>query len=149
MERKYIFEQKSDFSTHYEADVFVLSCTDFRGKSVLENFLENTKCLIWDNNSPPGGLRVFASPLHDYEPEMHALYIEMLCHLHHFKKIFLFSHTNCGAYGGLEKFGCDKEKEFEFHVAEHKKARDFLRKKFPDLKVETYFIDEKGVVKTG
>lgn len=148
-EYKYVFKGKSDFTTHYIADAYALSCADFRGKKIFEDFLGSMNIVVWDPNSPPGGLRVFASPLNEHEAGLHLQYITMLHGLHHFEKIIMVSHTNCGGYGGLEAFNNDKDKEFEFHLKEHEKARAFLKEKSPDLEVETYFIDEEGIKKTG
>ena len=74
--------------------------------------------------------------------------LEKSVHLHHTKKVMLFTHEDCGAYGTSLRFDGDAQKEFEFHIAEHKNAREYLRQRFPDLSVDTYFIDREGIVKT-
>ena len=67
--------------------------------------------------------------------------------LHHTQKVMLFTHHDCGAYGGITYFDGSEEKELEFHIAEHKKAKDAVNTAFPEMSVESYFINQHGVVK--
>ena len=64
------------------------------------------------------------------------------------ERVMLFSHHDCGAYGGFVHFGNDPAKELEFHRGEHRKAVAAIKKRFPRLKVETYFIDPDGIIET-
>ena len=41
--------------------------------------------------------------------------------LHKTNRCLLFTHHDCGAYGGFQRFRRDALKEFEFHQAEHQK----------------------------
>lgn len=71
--------------------------------------------------------------------------------LHQAKKVILINHTDCGAYGGSKMFSNEGE-EREFHLQQLKKAKEVIKKRFPELEVETVFaeireggIDFKGV----
>jgi len=73
--------------------------------------------------------------------------LEKSIRLHHTKKVMLLSHHDCGAYGGFTKFENDREKELAFHTQEHKKAQQTIKAQFPEMQIESFFIDEKGVIK--
>lgn len=147
MEKQYVLKKKSDLA-HYSTDILTVRCVDDRFWKVFKHFIKSLGHVHIDPKSPAGGAKIFASPELETDRDFFVREIQKSIQLHHVKKIFLFSHTDCGAYGGIVKFG-SADKEFEFHADEHKKARAFLKEKFPDLEVETYFIDEEGVIKTG
>lgn len=146
MGKQYVYKEKSDLA-HYSADMFTVRCVDDRFWKVFKHFIKSLGQDHIDPKSPAGGVKVFASPEFETDREFFVREIEKSITLHHIKKIMLFSHTDCGAYGGLAAFENNQEKEFIFHTEEHKKAKAFLQKKFPTFIVETYFIDEEGVVK--
>lgn len=147
--KNYIFKKESDLA-HYEAEALTLRCVDDRFWKVFKEFLKSKHYVHIDPKSPAGGLKVFASPEFETDREFFVREIEKSIKLHSIKRVMLFSHADCGAYGGRAKFNGNKDAEFAFHVEEHKKARRFLQEKFPAaFPIETYFIDESGVIDTG
>lgn len=153
MERNYVFIYPSSLE-HYIAKAYTVRCVDDRFRDAFEKFLPIIGIDLRsghdhiDPKSPTGGgIKVFASPDKESDREYSIRELEASIALHHPEKILLFSHTDCGMYGTLKRFNGDKDKELEFHVAEHKKAREFLRTRFPNFVVESYFIDEKGIIK--
>ncbi|MFH1611339.1 MAG: hypothetical protein ABIA83_01930, partial [Patescibacteria group bacterium] len=54
--------------------------------------------------------------------------------LHSISTLMLMNHTDCGAYGGSDKFET-KEEEKEFHIGELRKAKEKLSKKYPELEI--------------
>ena len=147
MKKKYVFEYKAG-SGHYQADIFALRCFDNRFWKTFKRFMKFCGVGDIDPESPAGGAKVFASPEYKSDRGFFFREINKSIRLHHTKRIMLFTHTDCGAYGGLKRFGGNEEKEFVFHAREHKKARRAVLKKFPNFKVETYFIDWRGIIKT-
>lgn len=147
MNRVYIFKQKAPLN-HYVAEAYTVRCVDDRFWKTFKNFLREQNIIRIDPKSPAGGVKVFASPKRESDREYNLDEIAISVELHQVKKIMLFSHSDCGAYGGLKKFNGNKDEELEFHVEEHKAARYVIHGRFPDLKIETYFIDEEGVIKT-
>jgi len=147
LKKKYVFEYKVG-SGHYQADVFALRCFDNRFWKTFKRYMKLCGVGDIDPESPAGGAKVFASPERKSDREFFLREIAKSIKLHHTKKVMLFTHTDCGAYGGLKRFGGNEEKEFVFHAREHKKARRAVLKKFPNFKVETYFIDWRGIIKT-
>ena len=83
-----------------------------------------------------------------YETEHYLGQIAKSIKLHQTSRVMLFTHHDCGAYGGFVKFNNDEDEELNFHASEHRKAVEVIKEKFPDLEIETYFIDERGVIKT-
>ena len=146
MKQKYLFSSPTDIR-HYTADAFIVRCFDDRFRPACEKFLARQKIKHADVESPAGGAKVFASPERKSDREFLFRELEKSMRLHHAARVILFGHADCGAYGGIARFGGDDEKQFQFHAAEHKKAADAIRLKFPTMRIEGYFIDGKGVIK--
>lgn len=140
----YIFSFKSDLA-HYTADAFVLRCIDDRFRHVFEMFLMKQGIGPRDAEQVAGGAKIFSSPTQESDREFMLDQIALSIKLHHTKKIILATHHDCGAYGGFAAFGNDAEAELAAHKEEHEKARAVVHARFPDLAIETYFIDENGV----
>ena len=144
---EYIYRQKSS-RKHYSADAFVVRCLDSRFWKVAKSFIKSLGLKHIDPPFPAGGPKVFASPFDKYETEHYLGQLAISIKLHHTRKVILFSHHDCGAYGGFAHFGNNRKREFEFHHSEHARAVIVIKNRFPDLEVETHFIDEKGIIRT-
>ncbi|MDO8496679.1 MAG: hypothetical protein Q7S43_04510 [bacterium] len=147
IKRQYIYKENSPLE-HYKAGAFVVRCLDSRFWRVAKRFIKSLGLKHIDPPFPAGGAKVFSSPFDEYESEHYLGQLAKSIKLHHTEKVMLFSHHDCGAYGGFAKFDNDEDKEFNFHCSEHKKAVEVVKARFPDLEVETYFIDPKGIIKT-
>ena len=101
-----------------------------------------------DPASVAGGAKILSHPEKRGDRNFILRELKKSIKLHGTKKVMLFTHQDCGAYGGLTKFGGDEEKEFIFHVNEHRKAYAVIKKYFPKLKIDTYFIDTEGIMVT-
>lgn|GEM_PF-639383 len=146
MQKEYVFEENSSLE-HYTADAYVVRCTDNRFWGVFRHFIKHLGFKDIDAASPPGGAKVFASPAKEEDREVALEKIKLLTPVHRIRRVVLFTHVDCAAYGGSLRFNNDENQEFEFHSSELRKAADVVRGRFPDLAVETYFIDQKGIVK--
>ena len=100
-----------------------------------------------DPVSVAGGAKVLASPEKETDRDFMLREIEKSIRLHHTPKVMLFTHTDCGVYGGLSRFDGDAAEEFKLHTAEHARAQNSIRERFPDIAVESYFLDKEGVRK--
>ncbi|KKU52531.1 MAG: hypothetical protein UX72_C0004G0012 [Parcubacteria group bacterium GW2011_GWA2_47_10] len=145
--KRYVFSHSAR-SGHYHADAYAVRCFDNRFWKSFKRFIKARKLKHIDAASPAGGAKIFASPEKRQDLDYFLREIEKSVLLHKTKRVMLFTHTDCGAYGGIKRFEKDETKEFAFHVGEHKKAILVIKKKFPKLKVESYFIDWSGVVRT-
>ena len=131
---------------HYAAQAFVVRCFDERFRAAGEKFLAAKKIKKADVESVAGGAKIFSSPEKSGDRDFMLREIEKSIKLHHTKRAMLFTHYDCGAYGGLARFEGDEEKQFLFHQTELRKAAATVLKKFPYLAVKTYFIDRGGIV---
>ncbi len=148
MDSKYVYKNKASLG-HYKADVYAVRCFDNRFWKSFKNFIkDNAGIGDIDTASPAGGAKVFSSPFKETDKEHYLEELGRSISLHHVGKVLLFTHHDCGAYGGFAKFDNDADKELEFHKAEHRKAVAVILERFPDLVVETYFIDDEGIIKT-
>lgn len=142
---QYIFTHPTSLD-HYTADAFVLRCFDNRFWSVFHKFLKAQGLNHIDLESVAGGAKIFSSPEQKGDRGFMLRELDKSLTLHHSKKVMLFTHHDCGAYGGFGKFESDREKEFIFHAEEHRKASAAIHEGFPDISVESYFITDQGIV---
>lgn len=147
MEKNYVFYHTTDLA-HYIAEAFTVRCVDDRFWKTFKYFLRAENIKRIDPKSPAGGAKIFSSPEKESDRDFMMREIETSVRLHGVKRVMLFTHHDCGAYGGFKRFNENPEEEYQFHAAEHRKAREVIRDRFPDLSVDTYFIDERGIVHT-
>ena len=129
----------------YRCDAVVMACFDHRFDLVLLEFLKGIGIVNPDLIIIAGGARSLASPEHDTDREFVLDQIEKSIGLHGTDRAILMLHSDCGAYGGLEKFNGNEAEEFAHHSAELMRARAILQGAFPSLAVECCFIDFAGV----
>lgn len=132
---------------HYAAQAFIVRCFDDRFRPAFEKFLKAQKITHADFESVAGGAKIFSSPEHAEDRDFMMRELEKSIKLHHTRQIMLFTHQDCGAYGGMARFDEDKEKEEVFHRKELAAAREYLQRRFPDLSIASYFMDFEGIVK--
>ncbi|MEK7541518.1 MAG: carbonic anhydrase, partial [Patescibacteria group bacterium] len=142
--QRYIISHASPLG-HYAAQAFVVRCFDERFRAACEKFLAREKIKKADVESVAGGAKIFSSPEKAGDRDFMLRELEKSIKLHHTKRVMLFTHYDCGAYGGIVRFDGDEEKQFSFHQTELRKAAAEVRQKFPDLAVETYFMDKEGI----
>lgn len=146
MTREYIFSYPTSLD-HYAADAFVVRCFDNRFWGVFHKFIKAQGIKHIDLESVAGGTKIFSSPEQEGDRDFMFRELEKSIKLHHTKKAMIFTHHDCGAYGGFGKFENDAEKEFAFHAEEHNKAVKTIHGRFKDIMIETYFIDDQGIIK--
>ena len=143
--KKYTFERPITKS-HYEADAFALRCFDNRYWGQFKDFVANKGLKELDTSSVAGGAKIFASPEKINDQDFMLRELEKSILLHKTKKIMLFTHHDCGAYGGFAKFNQNLDLEFNFHINELNKAASLIKTKFSNVKIETYFMDKIGII---
>lgn len=146
MKRVYLVNHQSVLD-HYTAEAFTLRCFDDRFWKVFKHFLKKMGIQHIDPESVAGGAKVLASPEKESDRDFMLRELEKSIKLHGTIRVMLFTHHDCGAYGGFSRFNNDPQAEFDLHTEEHKKARDVVQARFPDLAVESYFLDAVGIVK--
>lgn len=148
MQRQYIFRHPSSLD-HYKADAFIIWCFDDRFREAEMVFLQHMGIRHRDPESPAGGAKIFFDPEKEGDREYMRRELEKSVALHHTEEVWLFTHHDCGACGGMQRFGNDRDTEFAYHRQGHQIAREFIQKNFPEIKnIKTFFVDEEGVIET-
>ena len=129
----------------YRADVCVVSCFDARFELVMRKFLK--KCGIWwaDPLKIAGGAKAFASPAEEGERSFVLGQVRTSMRLHGTNRVILMVHSDCGAYGGLQAFGGNEEREVANHETQLRSAAEFLKDNIPAIEVECYYLKFTGV----
>ena len=65
--------------------------------------------------------------------------------LHKTNRVMLMVHSDCGAYGGLQAFDGNDEREAANHESELRSAAEFLKSNIPAIEVDCYYLWFTGV----
>lgn len=133
----------------YQCDAAVVGCFDNRFDLGFRKFLKRMGIVNIDPIKVAGGAKSLASPEHESDREFILEQVRKSVRLHRPAKAILMLHSDCGAYGGLGRFGHDRAAESEHHTAELNRAAQVLQAAIPGLEVETYFVDFEGVWSLG
>jgi Putative carbonic anhydrase len=129
----------------YVADAVVLTCFDERIRLVVNKFLHKRGILHPDMVVIAGGAKTLASPRNDFERDFVLEQVRMSILLHKAERACIICHSDCATYGGLSAFNGDREVEAKHHCQELERAADLLKERFPDLRVECFFVNFEGV----
>ena len=114
-------------STH-TCDAFVVACIDFRFQKFIKKWLEeNFQNKTYDYVG-------FAGATKNFDIIMGQLDISV--RLHHISQVVLIHHEECGAYGA--------ESTHDRHAEDLKKARKLINEKYPQLKVDLFYLHLDG-----
>ncbi len=92
-----------------------------------------------------GGAKAFASPAEEFDRSFALGQVKTSMRLHGTKRVMLMVHSDCGAYGGLQAFGGNEEREAANHESELRHAAEFLRSNIPAVEIECYHLKFNGV----
>jgi len=145
MRKVFHFDSPRD---RYLCDAVVIWCFDNRFELACRKFLKYMGVLQPDPIKIAGGPKSLASPDHEFERAFVIEQIEKSIRLHATKHIVLFMHSDCGAYGGLASFKGDTASEAAHHLAELDRAAAFLKKAFPAMTVDCFFVNFEGIWET-
>jgi hypothetical protein len=136
-------------SSPYVADAAVLTCFDQRIRATVNKFLQRHGILRPDMIVIAGGAKTLASPRNDFERDFIVEQMRMSILLHKTQRAYLICHSDCATYGGLAAFNNDRSTEAAHHGQELQRARELLNERFPELKVECFFVNFEGVFACG
>ncbi len=142
MKKIFHFDSQTDV---YRADACVVSCFDARFELVTRKFLRKRGIWWADPLKIAGGAKVFASPGQESERSFALEQVRTSMRLHQTKRVMLMVHTDCGAYGGLQAFAGNEEREGANHEMELRTAAEFLQSNIPAIGVECYYLKFTGV----
>ncbi len=122
---------KFNYPHTHQCAAVVLTCIDFRfWRETLEFVEKKLRLESFDFPSLPGAAKAI-----NEGQELAWDCLDVSCRLHQVEKIVIVNHSDCGAYGGKQKFGGNREKEEVFHRKELKKAEARIKKEFPEKQV--------------
>jgi len=129
----------------YVADAVVLTCFDQRIRTAVNKFLQRRGILRPDMVVIAGGAKTLASPRNDFERDFILEQVRMSILLHKTERACIMCHSDCATYGGLAAYDNDREVEAKHHCQELERAAGLLKDRFPDLRVECFFVNFEGV----
>jgi hypothetical protein len=138
---------QSQPSSQHTAEALVLSCSDFRLNDDVARILEKEGLKEkYDLLVIPGGT---LSATNDFFPSWRETFWSgtgILKNLHHFKKVILIDHRDCGAYKMVygRDLSTNPEEEKKIHMTHSKKLKRQIKKKYPDLKVDIWLVALDG-----
>ena len=142
MKKVFHFDAPRDW---YVCDAVIISCFDSRFDAGFAKFLKRNGIANPDPIRIAGGAKVFVSPDREGDREFILQQIRSSIRLHQTRRIILTLHTDCGAYGRLEKFAGDAQTEALHHRQELQRAAEYLKTEIPNVPVEAYYLDFEGV----
>jgi len=129
----------------YRADACVVSCFDARFELVTRKFLKKRGIWWADPLKIAGGAKTFASPAEESQRSFALEQVRTSMRLHRTSRVMSMLHSDCGAYGGLQAFDGNEEREASNHESELRTAADFLETSVPTIEVECYYLRFTGV----
>ena len=109
-------------------DAVIVTCIDFRFQRFIRDWTDkDLKNKTFDLVGLAGSTKDLATVMKQ---------IDISVQLHHIKEAYLIHHEECGAYG--------EESTRKRHAQDLEKARDEILSKYPDLKVELYYLHLNG-----
>ncbi|HUB80921.1 MAG TPA: carbonic anhydrase [Bryobacteraceae bacterium] len=121
---------------HYQADACVIACYDFRFEAQVRKFLRRQGVEAYDQVKIPGSVKAIAKPDRDSDRDLVAGMVLTSIKLHGTRRLMLFAHNECGAYGGAPA---------ETIIADLGAAAQYFTSLDPTLRVDPYFCDFDGV----
>ena len=142
MKKVFHFDSQTDM---YRADACVVSCFDARFELVTRKFLKKRGIWWADPLKIAGGAKAFASLAEESERSFALGQVRTSMRLHRTTRVMLMVHSDCGAYGGLQAFEGNEEREAANHESELRRAAEFLKSHISAIDVECYYLKFNGV----
>lgn len=122
----------------HKCKAIVFNCIDWRIHLSSEKYFEK-RYKTFDMFYTAGSIKGL---LEEETRQFFLKQIEISRNLHKSVVVALSAHHDCGAFGGMSGFA-DNEEEFIFYKDILEKAEKIVLGKFPNAKVEKYFINLK------
>src|SRR5215470_8141154 len=106
----------------YRCDASIVGCFDNRFEIACRKLLKRIGVIHPDLIKIAGGAKALASPDEESHRSFVLDQIQKSIRLHETDRVILLLHSDCGAYGGLERFQGDTTAELLHHRAELKRA---------------------------
>ena len=133
-----------------EAKALVLSCIDFRFLAAEKYFLSLQNLgNNYDWTALAGASLALAGFPTGADTQAFWDQLDLSYKLHHIKKVIILDHQDCGAYAIKfdPELNQDAERELQVHTDYLNQAFWAIRKRYPDLNIELYFVNYNAEVK--
>ncbi|MDB9511348.1 carbonic anhydrase [Kamptonema animale CS-326] len=133
-----------------EAKALVLSCIDFRFLGSERYFLSLQNLgNQYDWTALAGASLALAGFPSGADTQAFWDQLDLSYKLHHIKKVIILDHQDCGAYAIKfdPELNQDAERELQVHTDYLNQAFWAIRKRYPDLNIELYFVNSNAEVK--
>ena len=144
----YVKPSNNNIADLREASTLVISCVDFRLRDEIERFLREELYLLddYDEVALPGASLAFVQTKYKNWSKTIEDVVALLTSLHHIKQVIFVDHLQCGAYKLLHAQDTTKSRDLELvaHKQTLSKAKQMMKKKFPDLEVFSFIMDLDG-----
>lgn len=114
----------------HSCQALVVSCMDFRLRKYLRKWTTKIIRGGFDRVAIAGGVKNLPFVLDQ---------VDLSHKLHQIKEVYLINHEDCGAYG--------EEGTFKKHKKDLLFAKRIIKEKFPQLKIVSFYLKLKGVMK--
>lgn len=114
----------------------VLHCIDFRFQQVLNGHFDKEFPEGYDLVSVAGGVKEL---IEEGENSFLLNQLQLSNKLHEPQNIVLVQHEDCGAYGGSGAFD-NAQAEHAFQKEQLEKAAELLKRHFPEVTIQKYFV---------
>lgn len=134
----------------HQPKALVLSCIDFRFVTALQQFLEPTFAQQYDWTALAGASLALAGFPHQADAAAFWDQLDLSYRLHHVEKVIIFDHQDCGAYASLidPQLSKNPDREEQVHKDYLNRAYSAIKKRYPQLNVELYFLKLDREVKS-
>ncbi len=113
----------------HQAEAIIVTCMDFRLQEYINNWItQNFAPKTFDRVAFAGGGKNLDTIMGQ---------IDISHRLHHIKKVVLINHEDCGAYG---ETGTPEK-----HAEDLKNAALKIKTLYPDLEINTYYLQLDGI----
>jgi len=144
-EQKESFFFKNRIVNEHNVDHGVIGCMDFRLRAARAAFMASQSVVDYDNFVAPGSCQEM---IEADGRDRTFLAFKVALGLHSAETVWLFQHTDCGAYGGSVKFD-SLEEEINFQKNQLKKAKEVMihrckveKLPIPTIKMHVEHIDK-------
>ena len=133
--------------TSNNADIFVLSCMDFRLLDDIVNFM-NSKCHTnnYDQYISAGSSLGYNQTLYPEWKKSIEDHIDLAIKLHNIKYIYIIDHMKCGAFKKIYNKELTESEEYNLHIKNIYECINTLKEKYPNLEYKGFIMDISGKV---
>ena len=124
----------------YQADACIISCFDARFDLAMRKFLKRHAILTYDQIKIPGSAKALATPDVEADRDFVLRMVRVSMRLHRSARIWMFAHSDCGAYPGSP---------VGTQTADLQAAAQVLQSAEPALAVQCFFADFDGIYSVG